>query len=190
MGVILFIIIAFNASLFAGIAIWAWRIWTAEDSPRIRMLAGALAMVAAAFVAGAITRLVAVGVQLGWLDGRIGEFMLSHWHLIQSLGATALALTGIIVIRRNAAALKNADRVASAVSDRLLQGGGLDQVGFTNRESDVLRALADGHISDAEIAEILFIAPATAGTHVRNILKKTGVRSRRELALLVSSSNI
>jgi len=76
------------------------------------------------------------------------------------------------------------------VSDRLLDGSSLTEFGFTNREVEVLRAIADGHVSDSEIAAVLFIAPATAGTHVRNILKKSGVRGRRELALLVASSNL
>ncbi len=190
MGVILFSIIAINASLFAGLGIWAWSRWRVEESPRIRVLSGALAAVAAAFVIGAITRLVVVGVHIGWFDGRLGSFILSEWHLVQSLGATVFGLIGILVIRRHARSLKSADRVASAVSDKLLSGSSLTEFGFTNREIEVLRTIAEGHISDAEIAEILFIAPATAGTHVKNILRKTGVRSRRELALLVNSSNI
>lgn len=187
---VLFTTIAINATLFAGLSLWAWHSWRLEESPRIRVLAGALAAVAAAFVIGAITRLVGVGVLLGWFDGRLGSFFLSEWHLVQSLGATAFGLIGILVIRRHASSLKSADRIASAVSDKLLNGSSLMDYGFTNREIEVLRAIAEEHISDAEIAEILFIAPATAGTHVKNILKKTGVRSRRELALLVASSNL
>lgn len=190
MGVALFIVIAINAVLFAAFGVWAWLQWRAEESPRIRMLAGALAVVCAAFVVGAVTRLAAVSVQLGWLDGRVADFILSEWHLVQSLGATALGLVGISVARRHVGPLKSADRIAAAVSHRLLNGNSLTEFGFTKREVEVLRAIAEGHISDAEIAEILFIAPTTAGTHVKNILKKSGVRSRRELALLVASSNL
>lgn len=190
MGQFLFVVIAVNATLFTGVGLWALRRWRVEDSPRIRLLAGALAVVSAAFVMGALTRLISVGVQQGWFDGRLSSFVVSEWHLIQSLGATALGLTGIFVIRRHARSLKSADRVASAVSDRLLSGTGLEEVGLTNREIEVLRAIGSGHISDSEIAEMLFIAPATAATHVKNILRKTGMRSRRELALLVASSHI
>lgn len=190
MGLTLFTVIAINVFLFAGLSVWAWTEWRAEKSPRIRVLAGALTVVSIAFVIGAVTRLVGVGVQLGWFDGRVGAFLLSEWHLVQSLGATVLALVGITVIRRHGESLKSADRVASAVADRLLDGDSLTEVGLTKREIEVLRAIAEGHISDSDIAEILFIAPSTAGTHVKNILKKTGVRSRRELALLVASTNI
>lgn len=190
MGYLLFVVISVNVVLFTGFAVWAWRYWRRERSPRIRLLAGALAAVSTAFVLGATTRLVGVTVRLGWIDGRVGDFIISEWHLIQSLAATALGLAGIFVVRRHSASFKSADKIVSAVSDRLLEGGGLEDLGLTAREIEVMRAIADGHIRDAEIAEILFIAPATAATHVKNILKKTGVKSRRELALLVASSNL
>lgn len=190
MSVFLFVVIAINIFLFAGLGIWVWTSMHEDDSPRIRVLSAMLAVVAAAFVLGAATRLVSVGVRMGWLDGRVGDFIVSEWHLIQSLAATALGTAGFFLIRRYGKSLKAADRIASAISDRLFQGSSLTEYGFTNREIEVLRAISQGHISDTELAEILFIAPATAATHVKNILKKAGVRSRRELALLVASSNL
>lgn len=190
MGVLLFGVIALNAALFTGLGLWAFLQWRREPAPRIRVLAGALSVVSLAFVIGAITRLVAVSVQIGWVDLRLGGFVLSDWHLVQSLGATALGVVGISAVRRHGASLRTADRVATAVSDRLLGPESIDQFGLTNREVEVLNAIAAGHISDSEIAEILFIAPSTAGTHIKNILKKTGVRSRRELALLVTSAGL
>jgi len=188
--VFLFAVIATNMLLFAGLGIWVWTSMHEDDSPRIRVLSTMLTVVAAAFVLGAATRLVSVGVRLGLLDGRVGDFITSEWHLIQSLAATGLGVAAFFLVRRYGKSLKTADRIASAVSDRLFEGTSLTEYGFTAREIEVLRAIADDHISDAEIAEILFIAPATAATHVKNILKKSGVRSRRELALLVSSSNL
>lgn len=186
----LFTVIAINILLFAGLGAWVWTSMHEDDSPRIRVLSTMLAVVAAAFVLGAATRLVSVGVRMGWLDGRVGDFIASEWHLIQSLAATGLGVAAFFLVRRYGKSLKTADRIASAVSDRLFEGTSLTEYGFTAREIEVLRAISDGHISDNEIAEILFIAPATAATHVKNILKKSGVRSRRELALLVASSNL
>ncbi|MCH7901687.1 MAG: DNA-binding response regulator, partial [Acidobacteria bacterium] len=46
--------------------------------------------------------------------------------------------------------------------------------------------IAAGQLSDREIADALYISPATAGTHVRNILRKAGLHRRNDLLLLVS----
>jgi DNA-binding CsgD family transcriptional regulator len=52
---------------------------------------------------------------------------------------------------------------------------------LTRREQDVLRLVAQG-LTNAEIAERLFISPKTAGNHVSHILAKLGLRSRVEAA--------
>lgn len=48
---------------------------------------------------------------------------------------------------------------------------------FTERERDTLVLVAQGK-SNSEIAEELFVAPATVKTHVSNILMKLGVKDR------------
>ena len=49
--------------------------------------------------------------------------------------------------------------------------------GLTEREIEILRVLAAG-LSNREIAERLFISPATAARHVANVFAKLGVDSR------------
>jgi DNA-binding CsgD family transcriptional regulator len=184
----LFLLIALNIALYCGVAVWAYQYSRKEKSARLRLFALGLSIVAFAFVLSAFTRLVAVAVRLEWLPPRVGDFMASEWQLMQSLMATALGVVGIIMLRRVAGALRSADRIASAVSERFLEAGGLEELGLTGREMDVLRAIHEGYLSDQELAAMLFISPATAGTHVRNILRKTGVHSRRELALLIATN--
>jgi non-specific serine/threonine protein kinase len=53
----------------------------------------------------------------------------------------------------------------------------LTEAGLTVREREVLRLIVAGH-TNAEIAELLFISPRTASTHVGHILQKLGVSSR------------
>ena len=53
---------------------------------------------------------------------------------------------------------------------------------LTERETDVLRLLADGK-ANKEIAAILVIGEQTVKTHVSNILAKLGVQSRTQAAL-------
>lgn len=187
MELLLFLTISMNLLLFAALAVWAIRYAIREELPRIKPLAWGLAIVAVAFVLGAVTRLLLVGVRLGWLDGRVSEFVLSDWHLIQSLVATALGLTGLIAVRSVGGKLRQADRIATAVSDRLPDETKFETLDLTPRELEVLEVIARGKLSDSEIADELFISGATAGTHIKNILRKVGVSSRRDLAVLAAS---
>ncbi|WP_442911088.1 response regulator [Kitasatospora sp. NBC_01266] len=51
--------------------------------------------------------------------------------------------------------------------------------GLTAREAEVLALIADG-LSNAEIAEALFVSPATVKTHINNLFAKTAVRDRAQ----------
>lgn len=55
---------------------------------------------------------------------------------------------------------------------------------FTGREIDILKELVTG-ASNAEIAEKLNLKEPTVKMHVKNMLQKTGYRSRLELAVKV-----
>jgi len=57
--------------------------------------------------------------------------------------------------------------------------------GVTSREVDVLRLLA-ARLTNAEIAEQLYLSPRTVEKHVASLLRKTGNASRADLAALVS----
>jgi DNA-binding NarL/FixJ family response regulator len=53
---------------------------------------------------------------------------------------------------------------------------------LTQRELEVLRALADG-LSNREAAERLYLSEGTVKNHVTNVLAKLGVRDRTQAAL-------
>ena len=56
--------------------------------------------------------------------------------------------------------------------------------GVTDREADVLRLVIDG-LPNKQIAAALRLSPRTVEKHVENLLRKTGARSRTELAVTV-----
>lgn len=60
---------------------------------------------------------------------------------------------------------------------------------LTDRELDVLRLLADG-LTDKEIGERLYLSVTTVRYHVNNLISKTGLSSRTELAVRAVRSGI
>ena len=54
---------------------------------------------------------------------------------------------------------------------------------LSKREHEVFELLCQG-MTNREIADTLYISEVTVKVHVRHILKKLGVRSRTEAALL------
>jgi DNA-binding NarL/FixJ family response regulator len=88
------------------------------------------------------------------------------------INAIHLASRGMHVLPRSAAAGGGAESMAFHGSDLL-----------TPREADVLELLQDG-ATNAQIAHTLSIGVETVRTHARNIYRKLGISSRRELARL------
>ena len=60
---------------------------------------------------------------------------------------------------------------------------------LTEREREILLLVATG-LSNAEIADRLFISPLTAKTHVNRTMMKLGVRDRAQLVILAYQSGL
>ncbi|MGK5641834.1 response regulator [Streptomyces sp. URMC 126] len=73
---------------------------------------------------------------------------------------------------RSLAAAHAAERTTRADADRL-------RARLSDREAEVLRLMAEG-LSNAEIAERLFLGAATVKTYVAGVLSKLGVRDRTQ----------
>ncbi|MBQ7996007.1 MAG: response regulator transcription factor [Bacilli bacterium] len=62
----------------------------------------------------------------------------------------------------------------------LIKIGNATNHDFIERELDVLKELATGD-TNSEIAERLFISPATVKSHIQHLMEKTGFKTRTEL---------
>jgi ATP/maltotriose-dependent transcriptional regulator MalT len=76
-----------------------------------------------------------------------------------------------------APALAQAEALAARLPEQW--HGGQHPAGLTDREVEVLRLLPRG-LSNAEIAEALFVSPRTVQTHLTNLYGKLGVGGRAE----------
>jgi DNA-binding NarL/FixJ family response regulator len=89
------------------------------------------------------------------------------------INALHLASRGMHVLPRSAAANASSNGFEPMMGSDVL----------TPREADVLELLQDG-ATNAQIAQALTIGVETVRTHARNIYRKLGISSRRELARL------
>ena len=103
-------------------------------------------------------------------------------------------LAAVRVIARGEALL--APKVTSRLIEQFVQqrpaAAGLPHSGLgtlTDREREVLGAVARG-LSNAEIAEHLFMSHATAKTHVSRLLTKLDARDRAQLVMLAYEAGV
>jgi ATP/maltotriose-dependent transcriptional regulator MalT len=66
---------------------------------------------------------------------------------------------------------------ACARCGAVLEQSSRDSVGLTDREWEVLDALASGR-SNAEIAKLLWVSPSTVRKHLEHVYEKFGVHTR------------
>jgi DNA-binding CsgD family transcriptional regulator len=176
-------LIVVSAVLFAGLGFWVLREGLRDRSPRLRTMAWIVVVVCTAFLLGSLHRLALLVHRHGYMRDELGELLLADLLLTKSILSFTLAITGIVLIRRLVRDVRRLDRVVSVLTERTLLDVSVSELGLTPRELQVLEIIATGTLSDDEIARELYVSPSTAKTHVRNILRKAGVHSRRELVL-------
>jgi DNA-binding CsgD family transcriptional regulator len=120
-------------------------------------------------------------VPTGWADMMLGPLAAGRATVVV---AAAIA---VLLAMRDWVFVGRAQTMVDALTERLPSEAQSRQAELSPRELEILDLIRKGVLSDAEIAETLHISPATAATHVQNILKKTELHSRRDLMLLTPS---
>ena len=174
-----------NGVLFAVLGVQSWRLGRRIASARARTQAYLLALVCLAFVVASTLRIGLQLVDVGALGESAREVLLTWVQLITSLGALVVIVPALWMLRRLTAMFAKTDQFVTVLTDKVMLDASVSDAELTARELEVLELMAEGTLSDADLAEALYISPATAATHVRNIMKKTGVKRRHELMLLV-----
>jgi DNA-binding CsgD family transcriptional regulator len=175
-----FSLVAFNAILFLVLTVWSLRLWRHEPSRRTRMLWLTVALVSGALVFGAIQRLLLQAALLDWIDVSATESVLMNWQFIQSIVVGVLAVTAFVSMRRVAASMVVSERVAGSILDRVSHVD-ISSLQLSKREEQVLDMIGNGRITDVELSESLHISASTVQTHIKNLLRKTGLKSRQDL---------
>lgn len=175
-----FSLVAINAILFLVLTSWSLRLWRRELSGRTRLLWLTVALVSGALVFGAMQRLLLQAALLDWIDVSATEALLVEWQFIQSLVVGVLAVTAFVSMRRVAASMVVSERVAGSILDRVSHVD-TSSLQLSKREVEVLVMIGSGRITDAELSESLHISASTVQTHIQNLLRKTGLKSRQDL---------
>jgi len=173
-----------NAVLFCLVLVRAVRILAGTHSRTVHAVAVGLAVVSAAFLLGSAQRLGLQAIEAGLLPEDMRSLLLGAGQVALSVGGLAAAVYALHCLRGPLRQIASHERVVDVLSGRVVPEVPADQWDLSEREEEVMRAIRSGMISDNELADALFISPATAATHVRNILAKAGLHKRIDLLIV------
>ena len=173
-------LVALNFVAFIGLLLASLRFYRVETSPRVKRLWMVVSLAAVALVLGAIQRLMLQAGVLGWLSTPYQDAVIEDWQVFQSLIVAAIAVGAFVIVKGLARSIAASERIAGSILDRVSH---IDptELDLTQREQEVLATIGDGHVTDADLSSALHISPSTVQTHVKSLLRKTGLNRRQDL---------
>ncbi len=173
-----------NIVLFGILLGYAFGLQRRWQSTSIGFIAVALVLVSGTFLVASLQRLGIQAARAGLLPGEWEDFFLTNYQLVLSLVGTVAGVYAITRLRSGIRRLEDSERMLSVLTDKVPLDLDASKWQLTARETEVLGTIVSGNTSDQEIADALYISTATAATHVRNILRKTGLSNRLDLMLV------
>ncbi len=180
MGFVRFSLVLVNTALFVAMAILSFRYRRREQSQRMRTLWLIVALLSLVFVVGSVQRVLVQASFSGWISRSISDFAESNWQVVQSLIVASLTIAAFVAVRGLASSFALSEDVAQSVLVRVGHVQ-IEDLNLSPRELEVLEAIGSGLVTDIELCEALHISKSTVQTHVKRLLRKTGLDSRNDL---------
>ena len=122
--------------------------------------------------------------RLGWIPTRDAYQVVTVGGFIVAAATTGVGVVAMVRVPKICKEMGRVRHMASVLSSRVEDGREISKLGLTPREFEILEVMSEGSLSNQEISGALSMSPATAGTHIRNILKKAGLKDREDLVVL------
>ncbi len=168
------------------IALQAYKLFGAINTRFAKQQAMIVVLICGAGLVRSIQDIGMHAIRLGWLPLSTGGRLVSVLQAIIVLFGLAVLAPALIILRQLTSEFARTEVIADRFAGRLPKGVTTETAGLTKREVEVVEVVGSGLVSDREIADELTISTATAATHIRNIMRKTGVKRRADLTLLAS----
>lgn len=183
MSAVRIVLISLNTLGFATLAIMAIRAGNIERKGLKKLyLFGAVAYSAVAV--GGIQRLLLQAVFTGQLPADSMSIILGTQSFLQAIVVAGLGLTGWYALRQVGDRVRTADELLDSFGDSL-PNIDWSQVHLTPRENEVMSLISKGLLRDSDLATDLGISAETIRSHIKAIQRKTGLRTRIEIAVAV-----
>ena len=186
-SLLLFAIFSTTALIFAVLAIQALLRARSQLRP-IRVLLYLVSALAGTYSIGSVLLVLRDLAAVGWAPQGLGSLVAGPLWLgygITVMGVLLASTVRFIPIWRH---LRHIDETVEAMAPGANYDIAASDLALTAREAEILGAIFDGALSDEEIAERLFVSRSTVSSHITNLMKKTGAKTRRELLLVVSKT--
>ena len=171
----------------------AWRIaTTAWHGPRGAFRVASVGASVACFLLGvtSLQHMLHVTTRADLAPSGWGDMLLGPLAAARTTTVVLVTSCAVVAGLRQWRILGRAQSIVDVLTDRLPSGASARQARLSAREREVLDLIGRGILSDGEIGQTLHISPATAATHVQNILRKTDVHNRRDLMLIAPEGSI
>lgn len=190
MSVALLVVGIVVASFFAVLLALTFLEAVRSKAVGFRRFGWAMSLVYLVLVVVGIDSILVGSVGLGWFDGGFEAFLSAEWQILRVSALIGLGVSFFLLTRRFRRDFAASHLAMHTLTSSLPPDLAIPDLNLTSRELEVVAVITGGGLSDENIASTLYISPATAGTHVRNILRKARLRRRTDLLLLACRDSV